>query len=64
MRKSVTAPHDWCLYVALSVGVALSTLPTCHPEPTKERVEPTTLSMTAIEIPHLTRFTLLLLLRT
>jgi len=33
------------------------------PEPTKERVEPTILSLTAIEITHLTRFTLLLLLR-
>jgi len=32
-----------------------------HPEPTKERVEPTILSI--IEITHLTRMTLLLLLR-
>jgi len=30
-----------------------------HPEPTKEKVERTTLAITAIEIPHLTRFTLL-----
>jgi len=34
-----------------------------RPEPTKESVEPTTLSTIAIEITHLTRFTLLLLLR-
>ena len=34
-----------------------------RPEPTKERVEPTILSTTAIEITHLTRFTLLMLLR-
>ena len=34
-----------------------------HPEPTKKRVEPTTLSIVAIEITHLTRFVLLLLLR-
>ena len=27
------------------------------PEPTKERVEPTAISIPAIEIPHLTRFT-------
>jgi len=27
------------------------------PEPTKERIEPTTISIPAIEIPHLTRFT-------
>jgi len=33
------------------------------PEPTKERVEPTTIGITAIEITHLTRFTLLLLIR-
>jgi len=32
-------------------------------EPTKERVEPTILSTIAIEITHLTRFALLLLLR-
>jgi len=35
----------------------------CHPEKTKERVEPTILSIIAIEIRHLTWFTLLLLLR-
>jgi len=35
----------------------------CRPEPTKERVEPTILSIIAIEITHLTRFALLLLLR-
>jgi len=34
-----------------------------HPELTKERVEPTILSTIAIEITHLTRFSLLLLLR-
>jgi len=34
-----------------------------RPEPTKERVERTTLGITAIELPHLNRFTLLLLLR-
>jgi len=34
-----------------------------HPEPTKERLEPTILSTIAIEITHLTRFALLLLLR-
>jgi len=33
------------------------------PEQTKERVEPTNLSSIAIEISHLTRFALLLLLR-
>jgi len=31
----------------------------CWPEPTKERVERTTLGITAIEIPQSTRFTLL-----
>jgi len=35
----------------------------CRPEPTKERVEQTILSTIAIEITHLTRFALLLLLR-
>jgi len=34
-----------------------------HPEPTKEKVEPTILSTTAIEITHLTGFALLLLQR-
>jgi len=34
-----------------------------RPEPTKERVEPTILSKIAIEITHLTRFALLLLLQ-
>jgi len=34
-----------------------------RPEPTKERVEPTILSIMAFEITHLTRFALLLLLR-
>jgi len=34
-----------------------------HPGPTKERVELTTLGITAIEIPHSTTLTLLLLLR-
>ena len=34
-----------------------------RPEPTKERVELTTLGITSIEIPHSTRFTLLLPLR-
>jgi len=34
-----------------------------HPEPTKERVEPTILSIKAIEIRHLTGFTLQLQLR-
>jgi len=33
-----------------------------RPEPTKESVEPTILSIIAIEITHLTTFTLLLLL--
>jgi len=33
------------------------------PEPTKERVEPTTISVTAMEIPYLTRPALLLLIR-
>jgi len=33
------------------------------PEPTKERVELTTIGITAIEIPYLTRFTLPLLIR-
>jgi len=35
----------------------------CLPEPTKERVEPTVLSIIAVEITHLTRFALLLLVR-
>ena len=35
----------------------------CRPEPTKERVEQTILSIIAIEITHLTWFALLLLLR-
>jgi len=35
----------------------------CRPEPNKERVRPTILSIIAIEIHDLTRFTLLLLLR-
>jgi len=30
-----------------------------RPEPIKERVEPTTLGITAIEVTHSTRFTLL-----
>ena len=34
-----------------------------RPEPTKETVEPMILSIIAITITHLTRFTLLLLLR-
>jgi len=34
-----------------------------YPEPTKERVELTTIGVTAMEIPHLTWFTLLLLIR-
>jgi len=34
-----------------------------HPDPTKESVEPTILGIIAIEITHLTRFALLLLLR-
>jgi len=33
------------------------------PEPTKERVEPTTIGITAAEIPHLIKFTLLLLVQ-
>ena len=33
------------------------------PEPTKERAELTTIAITAIEIPYLTRFTLPLLIR-
>jgi len=35
----------------------------CHPEPTKETVKPMILSIIAIAITHLTRFTLLLLLQ-
>jgi len=35
----------------------------CRPKPTKERVEPTILSIIAIEITLLTSFTFLLLLR-
>jgi len=34
-----------------------------RPQPTKERVEPTILSVIAIDISHLTRFTFLLLIR-
>jgi len=34
-----------------------------RPEPTKEKVEPTILSIIAIEITRLTRFALVLLLR-
>jgi len=33
------------------------------PEPTKERIEPTTIGIPAMKIPHLTWFTLLLLIR-
>jgi len=35
----------------------------CRPEPIKERVELTILSIIAVEIRHLTRFALLLLLQ-
>jgi len=44
----------WVLQPQLSLCVA---------QPTKEKVELTTLGTTKIEIPHLTRFTLILLLR-
>jgi len=33
----------------------------CRPEPTKEKIELTILNVIAIEIPHSTRYTLLLL---
>jgi len=48
-------PTCWELFVA---GTMLH-----RPEPTKERVETTIISITAIEIRHLTRFALLMLLR-
>jgi len=49
------SPTHWEPFV---VGIMLR-----RSEPTKERVEPTTLSIIAIEITHWTRFTLLMLLR-
>jgi len=45
------------------VGVAATIIIMRRSEPTKEKVELTTLGTTKIEIPHLTRFTLILLLR-
>jgi len=57
VKTGLQPPTRWKPFVA---GAMLS-----HPEPTKEveRVEPTILSIIAIEITHLTRFALLLLLR-
>jgi len=49
------SPTNWNPFVA---AIMLG-----RPEPTKERVEPTILSIIAIEITLLTRFTLLLLPR-
>jgi len=55
VNTGLQPPTRWEPFVA---GTML-----CRPEPTKERVEPTILSIIAIEITHLTRFALLLLLQ-
>jgi len=55
VNSGLQPPTRWEPFVA---GTMLR-----RPEPTKETVEPTILSILAIEITHLTRFTLLLLLR-
>ena len=55
INAGLQPPTRWEPFVA---GTML-----CRPEPTKESVEPKILSKTAIEITHLTRFALLLLLQ-
>jgi len=55
VNSGLQPPTRWEPFVA---GTLLR-----HPEPTKETVEPMTLSIIAIAITHLTRFTLRLLLR-
>jgi len=55
MGDSRQATPRWVLFVAATM--------LRHPEKPKWRVEPTTLSVTAIQHPYLTRKTLLLLLR-
>jgi len=55
VNAGLQPPTRWEPFVA---GTVL-----CRPEPTKERVEPTILSAITIEITHLTRFALLLLLQ-
>jgi len=55
VNSGLQPPTRWEPFVA---GTMLR-----RPEPTKEKVEPTILSLIAIEIRHLTRFALLLLLR-
>jgi len=55
VNSGLQPPTRWEPFVA---GTMLR-----RPEPTKERVEPTILSTIAIEITHLTRFALLMLLR-
>jgi len=55
LNSGLQPPTCWEPFVASTV--------LRRPEPTKERVEPTILSTIAIEITHLTRFALLLLLR-
>jgi len=55
VNAGLQPPTRWEPFVAGSM--------LCRPEPTKERVEPTVLSIIAIEITHLTRFALLFLLR-
>ena len=54
LNSGLQPPTCWEPFVASTV--------LRRPEPTKERVEPTILSTIAIEITHLTRFALLLLL--
>jgi len=55
VKSGLQPPTRWEPFVA---GTMLR-----RPEPTKETVEPMSLSIIAIAITHLTRFTLLLLLR-
>jgi len=55
LNSGLQPPTCWEPFVA---GTMLP-----RPEPTKETVEPMILSITAIAITHLTRFTLLLLIR-
>ena len=55
VNSGLQPPTRWGPFVA---GTML-----CRPELNKERVEPTILSIIAIDITHLTRFALLLLLR-
>jgi len=55
INSGLQPPTSWEPFVA-------GTMLRC-PEPTKEIIEPTILSIITIEIIHLTRFTLLLLVR-